>query len=277
MPEGIVVDPHAGLVVVAVRDPARLVLLGADSARVLRSVRIAAPPRHLQLADDSGPVLVPVEALDQLIEVSLPGARVRSIVVGVHPHDAAAVAGRVFVGNEFGRSLSVISGGRVVAQVGGFQQPGGLAAVGGDVAVVDVRADTVTLIGGRSLRVLAKSPAGEGPTHVVAGAGRLFVADTRGNALLAYDSRPTLHLMDRLALHGTPYGVAVDRVRKRLWVTLTATNELVEVAIDRATLRRVASYPTGRQPNTVAVDPRDGRVFVADAGPGVVQAVDPRR
>jgi DNA-binding beta-propeller fold protein YncE len=70
--------------------------------------------------------------------------------------------------------------------------------------------------------------------------------------------------------------MAIDRVRNRLWVTLTATNELVEVAIDGPRLRRGRSYPTGRQPNTVAVDPRDGRVFVADAGAGAVQLIDPR-
>jgi DNA-binding beta-propeller fold protein YncE len=263
LPEGIAVDPHAGIVAVAVRDPPRLALVGAGSGRVLRSVRIVAPPRHLELAGDSGPVLVPAEPVDQLIELSLPSATVRSIPVGVHPHDAAAVAGRVFVGNEFGRSVSVLAERRMVAQIGGFLQPGGLAAV--------------TLIDAHSLRVLGKAPAGEGPTHVVAGDRRLFVADTRGNALLGYTTQPKLHEVGRLALAGTPYGIAIDPVRSRLWVTLTATNELVEVAIDGPALRPVASYPTGRQPNTVAIDPRDGRVFVADAGAGVVQLIDPRR
>lgn len=277
LPEGIVVDPHAGVVAVAVRDPAALVLIDAGSGRVLRRVRIPGPPRHLQLVGDSGAVLVPAEPLDQLIEVSLPSGTVRSIPVGVHPHDAAAVADRIFVSNEFGRSVSVVVGRRVVARIGGFLQAGGVASAGGDVAVVDVRADTVTMIDAHSLRVLGSAPAGEGPTHVVAGSGRLFVADTRGNALRAFATNPKLEPVGRLALPGTPYGIAIDRVRHRLWVTLTATNELVEVAIDGPTLRRVASYPTGRQPNTVAVDPRDGRVFVADAGPGVVQVIDPRR
>ncbi len=275
LPEGIVVDPHAEMVAVAVRDPAAIVLLGARSGRVLRRMPVAAPPRHLELAGDSGPVLVPAEPLDQLIEVSLPSGTLLSIPVGVHPHDAAAVADRVFVGNEFGRSVSVVVGRRVVARIGGFLQPGGLASTGGDVAVVDVRADTVTLIDAHSLHVLGSARAGQGPTHVVTKNGRLFVADTRGNALLTYAIKPKLQAMGRLPLPGTPYGIAIDRARNRLWVTLTAANELAEVRIDGSTLRRVASYPTGRQPNTVAVDPRDGRVFVADAGPGVVQVIDP--
>lgn len=276
-PEGIVVDAHAGIVAVAVRDPPQLVLIDADSGRVRRKVRIAAPPRHLGLAGDSGPVLVPAEPVDQLIELGLPAATARSVAVGVHPHDAVALGGRVFVGNEFGRSVSVVGGRRVVAQVGGFVQPGGLAAVGAAVAVVDVGADTVTLIDAHSLAVLGSAQAGNGPTHSAGGGGRLFVVDTRGDALLAYAIQPNLHLVGRLALPGTPYGIAIDRVRNRLWVTLTARNELVEVAIGRPTLRRVESYPTARQPNTVAVDSRDGRVFVADAEAGVVQRIDPRR
>jgi DNA-binding beta-propeller fold protein YncE len=276
-PEGIVVDPRAGVVVVAVRDPAALVLLGARSGRVLRRVQIAAAPRHLELAGPSGPVLVPTEPVDELIELSLPRATLRSIPVGSHPHDAAEVARRVFVGDEFGRSVSVLAGSRVVAQIRGFVQPGGLAAVGGGVAVVDVRADTLTLIDARSLHVLGSAAGGQGPTHVVAEDGRLFVADTRGNAVLSYETRPRLRLVSRLALPGTPYGIAIDRERRRLWLTLTATNELVELAIDRRSPRRIDSYPTDRQPNTIAVDPSDGRVFVADAGPGVVQLIDPRR
>ncbi len=277
LPEGIVVIPRSGLVAVAARDPARIVLIPTRGDRPVRRIGVPTPPRHLGLVGPGGPILIPAESADELLELGVSTASVRSIAVGVHPHDAAAVAGRVFVGNEFGGSVSVVAGGLLVGQVRGFLQPGGVAAVGSGVAVVDVRADTVTLIDAHSLRVLGKAPAGDGPTHVVAGGGRLFVADTRGDALLAYATEPRFHPVGRLALPGTPYGMAIDPMRNRLWVTLTATNEVVEVAADDSRLRRVASYPTGRQPNTVAVDPRDGRVFVADAGPGVVQVIDPRR
>lgn len=277
LPEGIVVIPRSGLAAVAVRDPARIVLIPTRGDHPPpRQISIPAPPRHLELAGEGGPVLVPAETIDRLIELSLPSTIVRSIAVGVHPHDAAAAEGRLFVGNEFGRSVSVVVRRRVVAQIGGFVQPGGLAAAGSDLAVVDVRADTVTLIDARSLRALGSAPAGSGPTHVAAGGVRLFVADTRGDALLEYATRPKLHLVRRLALPGVPYGVAIDPLRNRLWVTLTAYNQLVEVAVDGSSLRRVGSYATARQPNTVAVDPRDGRVFVADAGAGVVQIIDPR-
>ena len=276
LPEGIAVAPRSGVAIVAVRDPAELVLVNARSGRVLRRVGIVAPPRHLELAGPAGPVLVPAETANRLLELSLRTGTVRSITVGVHPHDAAATDGRVFLGDEFGDSVSVVPAGRAVARIGGFLQPGGIAAIGGDVAVVDVRADTVTLIDARSLRVIARAAAGHGPTHVVAAGTMLFVADTRGNAILSY-AQPRLRLVGRLLLPGTPYGIAIDRGGRRLWVTLTASNELAELAVGARSLRPVAAYHTAQQPNTVAVDPRDGRVFVADAGAGAVELIDPRR
>ena len=277
LPEGIVVDQKTGLVVVAVRNPPQLVLLDARTGRVVRRVSIPAPPRHLQLAAPGGPVLVPAEPVDRLLELSLPNARLRSINVGVHPHDAAAVGGRIFVGNEFGHSVSVIAGTRVIGLIGGFVQPGGLAAVGSDLAVVDVGAKSVTLIDPHSLRIKGRLSAGAGPTHVVADRrGRLYVVDTRGGAALIYGTRPRFELLARFRLSGTPYGIAIDLRRGRLWVTLTAKDELVELATGSPSLRVLGVYATGRQPNTVAVDSRTGRVFVADAAPGTVQLIDPR-
>jgi len=74
-------------------------------------------------------------------------------------------------------------------------------------------------------------------------------------------------------VEGAPYGIAHDVRRGRLWVTLTATNRVAEVT-DRRLLR---SFPTVRQPNSVAVNPGDGRVFVASRADGTLQLLDPPR
>jgi DNA-binding beta-propeller fold protein YncE len=114
------------------------------------------------------------------------------------------------------------------------------------------------------------------PIHVVAGtAGRLYVVDTRGDALLVYATHPRLALLHRTPLAGTPYGVAIDPAHDRLWVTQTSTNHVTGFDVRSAVPRRLGSYPTGRQPDTVAVDRADGRVFVADAAGGVVEFFDP--
>ena len=58
-----------------------------------------------------------------------------------------------------------------------------------------------------------------------------------------------------------------------LWVTLTATNELVGLDTSGATLREVARYPTARQPNSVAVAPGSHSIWVASSYSGVVERI----
>jgi DNA-binding beta-propeller fold protein YncE len=61
-------------------------------------------------------------------------------------------------------------------------------------------------------------------------------------------------------------------------VTETARNRLVELDIKGSGLPRVMqSFATGRQPDTVAVDTANGRVFVANQLAGTVQMITPRR
>jgi DNA-binding beta-propeller fold protein YncE len=74
---------------------------------------------------------------------------------------------------------------------------------------------------------------------------------------------------------GEPYGITYDPQRDRLWVTVTAANQVVGFDMTDPTPREVARIPTVRQPNTVAVDPQTGRLFVTGTADGVVQVVDP--
>jgi DNA-binding beta-propeller fold protein YncE len=275
-PEGIAVDPVTGLVAVATREPPALVLLDARSGQITARIRLPGVARHLALSSDPPTVLVPSEPLDRLFEVALPGGRLSSIRVGMGPHDAAVARGRIFVGDELGHSVSVVKQGRLLGTIGGFIQPGGVTTTARLVAVIDVGADTLTLINPFTLRTIGTAAAGSGATHGVGDAsGHVYVTDTRGDAVLDFATRPRPRLLARTALPGTPYGIAIDPSRDRLWVTLTATNRLVELAIGGPAPMVLRSYPTGRQPNTVAVDPRTGRVFVACAADGAIDVIDP--
>jgi DNA-binding beta-propeller fold protein YncE len=121
---------------------------------------------------------------------------------------------------------------------------------------------------------IARAPAGVGPTNVAGGRGGLiYVIDTAGDGLLVYELRPRLRLTRRLPILGKPYAIAADHVNRRLWVTTTATNRLVELA-DGARPHRLSVLPAVRQPDAVAV--RDGRVYVSGRGDGVLQIVDGR-
>ena len=51
---------------------------------------------------------------------------------------------------------------------------------------------------------------------------------------------------------------------------------MVQFALEGRTLREIARYPTVRQPNSVAVDPASGRVFVTGKADGQLQILEPR-
>lgn len=145
-----------------------------------------------------------------------------------------------------------------------------VTASGKRVAVLGVRERTLELFDARRQRSLGRIPVGIGPTHVVARGERLFVVDTRGDGLIEVLTNP-LRIHRRTHLPGAPYGIAFDPVRKRFWVTLTESNRLAELT-DRRVLR---TFATVRQPNSVAVDPRSGRVFVASRRERTLQLLDP--
>jgi DNA-binding beta-propeller fold protein YncE len=277
-PEGLVADPVTGIVAVALREPDRLALVDGRSGQVTERVPLPGSARHLSLAAPGGPVLVPAERADSLVRVALPGGATDRVAVGAFPHDATAARGRIFVGDERDNTVSVVDGSDV-RRIRVATQPGGLAALddGRAVAVVSVRERVLELYDATTLESLGRTPVGAGPTHVVGGSeGRVYVVDTSGDGLLVVETRPKLEIHRRLPLLGGPYGIAVDRERRRLWVTLTETNEVVELS-GGARPRLLRSFPAVRQPNTVAVDERSGRVYVTGTADGVLQVLDPRR
>jgi DNA-binding beta-propeller fold protein YncE len=240
-------------------------------------VSLPGAPRHLRLVPGGGAVLVPAESADRLVEVPLPRGRPTVTPTGDGPHDADAAANRRrYVGDEFGSTLTVIEDGRKVTQVPTPLQPGGVAAIpDGPIAVVAVRERVVALYDPETNEKIAQAPAGVGPTHVEAGAGgRVYVADTDGNAILLFRTRPKLELVRRVQVGGEPYGMTLDRKRGRLWVTLTARNRVIWLPAN-STPRPVESFPTVRQPNSVAVHEPTGRVYVASRTDGTLQLIDP--
>jgi DNA-binding beta-propeller fold protein YncE len=271
-PEGLAFDPVTGSLAVGLTNPDRLALVDGDSGETVRRIRLPESPRHLGLAAPGGPVLVPAERANSIVEVSLPRGRLRTTRVGRFPHDVSRAQGRLFVGDELGHTLSVVERGRRIDTLPAPRQPGGVAitADGDHVGVVGVRERALEVFDACTLESAGKVSVGIGPTHVVGAGERFFVVDTRGDALLEVRLDP-LRVHRRTHLGGAPYGIALDSVRRRYWVTLTARNEVAELT-DHRVLRR---FPTVRQPNSVAVDPRSGRVFVASRKDGTLQFFDP--
>jgi YVTN family beta-propeller protein len=275
MPEGMVFDGTTGLVVIGLRSPDGVVLVDRDG-QLVRRVDLDGAPRHLALAGPGGPVLVPAEGSDQLVTVALPDGRIESVVpVGRNPHDAVAVGRRVYVANEFADSISVVDDAKVVDEIPAPVQPGGIGASGDAVAVVGVRGRQTKVFDAASLDELGTLVTGAGPTHLVGDQDRLFVADTNGDAVLVLSVAPEVGEIARVEAPGAPYGMAVDPVRRQLWITLTATNRVVGFDISGAEPRPVADFASVRQPNSIAVDPESGTIYVAGTADGVLQIVTP--
>ncbi|MEC3975149.1 YncE family protein [Amycolatopsis sp. H20-H5] len=277
-PEGVVADGVTHLVSVGVREPNALALVDGRTGAIVKKVPLPGFLRHLQLASPGGPVLVPDETSNSLLTVTLPGGEVTSTVMtGVVPHDATKAGnGSYFVANELGKSVVVVRDGKIVHTFPDVTQPAGLAPVGDLVGLVDVRQNDLTVYDANRLEQVARVPAGAGPTHVVADKrGHLAVSDTRGNAVLIYTLSPETKQIAKLDLPGTPYGITYDPARDHMWVTLTARNEVVGLNLSGGTPKEIARFPTVRQPNTVAVDPGTGRLFVTGTADGVLQLIDP--
>jgi DNA-binding beta-propeller fold protein YncE len=276
--EGVVADPVTHLVVVGVRNPDGLALVDGRTGIVQRRVALPGHLRHLQLAAPGGPVLVPDESSGSVLTVILPaGAIASQTAVGKYPHDATRTAGgTVVVADELGGALVFVRDGVVQHRITDVTQPGGVIAVGGDVAMIDVHDHTLDLYRTDPPTREARIPAGAGPSHIVADRhGRLFVVDTRAGRLLTFTTEPRLAPQPSISLPGSPYGLAYDAARDRLWVTLTGRNELVEFDVSGSAPRQIARFPTVRQPNTVGTDPDTGRVFVASRTDGLLQLIDP--
>ena len=274
--EGVAVDPVSRRVAVAVRKPAALVVLGAGDVRVRRRVALPGPARHVALAGPGGAFLVP--AGGGLTTVDPATGETDTVPTGPAPHDAVAAGGRVLVVDGRASTLSAVEAGRVTARVRVAREPVDIVALdkGRRVAVLSGRERILEIYDAASLRRLASAPAGSGPAHVVSDGGvRLYVADTTGNALLVFlQVGRELALTRRQYLDGAPYGMAFDPLDRRIWATQTLLNRVSEYSA--GSLPRVLRrFGTVRQADSVAVDPRTGRVFVAGRADGTLQAFDP--
>jgi YD repeat-containing protein len=271
-PEGIVVGT-SGIGAVAVRNPDGVALIDGGTDGVRQTVSTPGAARHLSLAGPDGPVLVPLESSDELLELNLADGRVDWTAAGVgrQPHDAAqTVGGTIVVTNEVGGGVVFVRGGAVLAALpAGPVQPGGVAAVGSHAAVADVQGNGVWVYDGPARRQVTQRPVGVKLTHAVALSGDLAAfADTDGGAVFIERVGPQLSQIGKIDAPGKPYGLAYDAARRRLYVTLTASNLMRQIDVsDAAKPRILGDVPTVQQPNSVAVDPRSGNVLVTGSDP----------
>ncbi|GAA1084759.1 hypothetical protein [Tsukamurella spumae] len=147
---------------------------------------------------------------------------------------------------------------------------------GSDVVVVDRLQSSITTVDvpggkiGKGLRV------GRGVTNAAIDPnGRVFAVDTGKNQIIGYSAAP---LMERFLYPetGSPWAVDYDATDKLMWVTRTATNQVVGYALGSGMPEQRKLFPTVRQPNAIAVDAKTGTLYVQSATGGGIQAIATR-
>lgn len=230
--------------------------------------------RHLALAGPDGPVLAPLEASNEVIEITLSDGRITEKVDGVghQPHDIGRMQdGTLIATNELGGGVIFIKDGAVVAAFpAGPVQPGGVAVVGRYAAVADVRGNGVWVYDGTTRQLVAHAPVGTKLTHAVSLRGdEVAFADTDGGAVLIERITPAVRDVARIDAPARPYGLAFDTARNLLFVTLTESNLLRVVDVtDSAAPKILGDVATVRQPNSVAVRQGSGSVLISGSGSG---------
>lgn len=266
---------------------------GADAIAVTArhvAVALADPPSVAlhPLADPAAaPTTVPlpgrVESLEVVgpdVQAAVPGS---GVVVTVRPDgttseravdggpvDVAVVGGQTLVARRDAELIGV--GDRAIA---GVSSPDRVLAVGGAAVVLDRPRSAVFDLDPAADGPGAGLRAGDGATNAVADRfGRVLVVDTRGGELMAFSTGPLI-MRQRYPVPGAPYGLAYDDRRDLAWITLTERNEVVGLDVAGGEPVERHRFATVRQPDSVAVDPGSGRVFVASAAGEGMQVIQP--
>jgi hypothetical protein len=273
-PLSALVDDGALVVLIGARDDAdRLDVLDAGAAAV-RTVGLPAAATALA-ADGAGQVLLATRG--GYLRVSLADGSAQQIAVDeAGDADITAIArradGRVLLGTADGAVLLLDADGtgvahreHIFARVDSIVTQGDTAVVldRGQTSVTSVNAD------GRAAQALR---AGEGATTMSAdGAGRVLVADTRGDELLVFGVDPLL-MRQRYPVPDSPYGLAGSRTLA--WVSQTATNAVIGYDLATGIPVEKVRYPTVQQPDILAYDDASGALYVLSGSGAGVQMID---
>ncbi|MCZ8380822.1 hypothetical protein O6P37_18290 [Mycobacterium sp. CPCC 205372] len=204
------------------------------------------------------------------------GGATRVDVDGRQDTDFTAIArradGRLALGTADGAvvTLSPADGdlAAVAAELKIFARVDALAAQGDTMVVLDRGQTSVTTVDASGTDARHALRAGEGATTMaVDPAGRVLVADTRGDGLLVFGTDPLI-LRQRYPVRGAPYGLAASPTLS--WVSQTATNMVIGYDLATGIPVEKVRYRTVRQPDSLAFDDASGTLYVVSgAGDGV--------
>jgi DNA-binding beta-propeller fold protein YncE len=189
--------------------------------------------------------------------------------------DFTAIARRaddkLVLGSADGAVYTLSSAAGVGASLKIFARVDALVAQGNTVVVLDRGQTSVTTISASGNDADYALRAGEGATTIAAdSAGRVLVADTRGDELLVFGTDPLI-LRQRSPVRDAPYGLAGSP--GLTWVSQTATNTVVGYDLATGIPVEKVRYRTVQQPNSLAFDEASGTLYVVSGSGAGVQVI----
>jgi DNA-binding beta-propeller fold protein YncE len=281
-----VVRPLAGHALAAVFDPATSSLAvlspgvgGQSTVTVVltsgaeRAVPLPGPATAM-VGDNHGRVYASTRGGYFRIDIRA-GTASRIDIEGQPGTDFTAIArradGKLVLGSADGAVYTLSSDSAVGAALKAFARVDALVAQGNTVFVLDRGQTSVTTISESGDDADHALRAGEGATTMAAdSAGRVMVADTRGDELLVFGTDPLI-LRQRSPVRDAPYGLAGSS--KLTWVSQTAINTVVGYDLATGIPVEKVRYRTVQQPNSLAFDEASGTLYVVSGSGAGVQVI----
>jgi DNA-binding beta-propeller fold protein YncE len=196
-------------------------------------------------------------------------------VEGQRGTDFTAIArradGKLVLGSADGAVSTLTSDSTVGASLKIFARVDALVTHGNTAIVLDRGQTSVTTVSESGNDADHALRAGDGATTMAAdSAGRVLVADTRGDGLLVFGTDPLI-LRQRYPVRDSPYGLAGSS--KLAWVSQTAINSVVGYDLASGIPVERVRYRTVQQPNILAFDEASGTLYVVSGSGAGVQVI----
>jgi DNA-binding beta-propeller fold protein YncE len=196
-------------------------------------------------------------------------------IEGQQDTDFTAIArradGKLVLGSADGAVYTLSSDTAVGASLKIFARVDALVTQKNTAVVLDRGQTSVTTVSESGTDAEHALRAGEGATTMaVDPAGRVLVADTRGDGLLVFGTDPLI-LRQRYPVRDSPYGLAGSS--KLAWVSQTAVNTVVGYDLTTGIPVEKVRYRTVQQPNSLTFDEASGTLYVVSGSGAGVQVI----
>ena len=150
-------------------------------------------------------------------------------------------------------------------------KPNSIAIGLGNIYVTNSGSNTISVIDGKTNKVVATIPVGASPHDIIGSMlGKLYVTNSGSNTISVIDGK-TNKVVATIPVSNFPRGIAV--ADNGLIYTTNSGSDNVSV-IDGKTNKVVATIPSGYLPNGVASDETYSKIYVTNSGSNNISVIN---